>query len=163
MNIETITFPLRTAEQIGEAMFNGETERMSLKKSENFVLCTMAEINKTPLPEEMRNIFAYQVLDKRLEAMIGQDVVTPWAKVFVSNLCDRVGTVVLYAAALGTMYKQNGFRTVDFNVLTRRHYFGNGFPTVKSLEAIWDRQKNGGGNYIDIPSAWESLKPQEGV
>jgi hypothetical protein len=163
MSIETIA-SLRTAEQIGEAMFAGEIVRMNLKTSEKFVLCTMAEMKNIPLPEEMHNIFAYQVLDKRLKAMIGRpDVVAPWAKVFVSNLCDRVGTVVLYAAALGTMYKQNGFRTVDFTVLTRRHYFGNGFPTEKSLEDIWDRQKNGGGNYIDIPSAWESLKPQEGV
>jgi hypothetical protein len=86
------------------------------------------------------------------------------AKIFLAALCDRPGTVVMYAALLRHMMDEN-VRNGEPALVTLDQLcydpFAMGQPNQEELQRIWDAQKRCGprpagtmDNWLDAPEAW---------
>lgn len=120
-----------------------EVEPMSDNLSKAFLITAMAEMRNGAVPSSLEKSFIYQVLDKRAE-FIGLKL-NKYAKVLLTLIADRPGTIVMYLCYLKS--KQDPGTEFTCEQLART--FPMGFPTDKALEKLWDSQKVGGDNLLD--------------
>ena len=107
------------------------------------------------LDRELREAsFLYQVLVKRLEVFSPKSKFTIPLLSFISTICDRPGTIVMWAYTLHMMASTLPTpRTVTLEDLAK--VFPMGFPTEKEYDRIWDGQKGPKGqNLLDLEETW---------
>lgn len=110
----------------------------------------------------MREVFGYQVLNKRLEVCFNYTLSVP-AKVFLTILTkNNPGNIVMYLTYLQYISKKKNLKNITIGDICS--IFPNGFPSADSLEKVWDGQKvkrepimEGGDNLVDCPQALESI------
>jgi len=98
--------------------------------------------------------FLYQVLVKRLEVCSPKSKFSIPLLAFVSTICDRPGTIVMWAYTLHMMASQLAEpRMVKLEDLAK--VFPMGFPTEEEYERVWDGQKGEKGvNLLDVEETW---------
>lgn len=108
-----------------------------------FLAVTMAEMKNGDVPS-LEDQFLYKVLDKRAE-FIGLKL-NKYIKVLLTLLSRSPGVVVMYLYYLKSKQHPGTELTVEQIART----FPMGFPTEKALEKLWDSQKIGGSNLLDM-------------
>jgi len=131
---------------------------MTLDESKVLISLTMmTEEDAAPIEAELAEDIGYQILNKRLE-YYGVKVEVR-AKLWVSSLCDRPGTVVMWAYTL--MLLSRVHTPVSLTDLTSPNTFGFGIPTEESYHARWDSQKRlhaprgFNDNWLDADDFWK--------
>lgn len=106
---------------------------MDKETSELFLQMVMIEnVNTFTTPNEIKQQFLYQVIDKRAE-FIGLELSEP-AKTFLMFLTKSPGTAVMYLYALRSKFN-------SVNISNIAETFPVGFLSESSLEEMWDKQK----------------------
>lgn len=160
---------MKFAKDIGEEMLTAKVEPLSKANAALLIQTVMLDtgLNQAPNVSEKLDKFnqeakegvqAYAILGGRLEW--AQLKASPTAIFFLSALCDRPGTCVLYAAALKALAirlkKGKGDELTLSDVVTNG--FPMGVPTNDELMRIWDGQKaysEKPDNWLDHQAAWE--------
>lgn len=152
---------MKTAVEVGNDMIGAKLRPLTRDECKNFVL--MATMREDPeLPPDVPLPFGMQILQKRLahHGVRAENRVM----MLVTFLCDRPGTIVLYAAAIKAIAaKKTEPGPVTFNEFVEA--FAIGFPTDEELNRIWDSQKVQHGdpgsdgvqrsdNWLDRDEAW---------
>jgi len=143
------------AVEVGRAMLAAPQHQMNEDASKVMAVLGLMEAAGEPLPDIFREMFAYKILDKRVE--VHGLKVNDYLKAFIAVLCDRPGTVVLYAAALKAIQEDSAHEG-ETDLLKFCAAFPSGFPVESDLHKIWDAQKVHDGrapdNWLDREEAW---------
>lgn len=130
---------------------------MEPEEVEAFIFISMAYLGGENIPEEIKENFIFNILNKRL--IYFKVPVDDWLKVFISALCDSPGKAVMWAYALYQMHKkiQRELNVHDFSEI---QYFGMGLPEESEYKRIWDLQKvkpdyPKSDNALDDPEYWK--------
>lgn len=142
---------MMTVIEIGQAMFDAKHEPMSEKTTAAFITLSMAETRGIDLGDELRGVFAFQVIDKRLDHYFKEKIATDSVIAVCAMVSGNVGSAVMYAAAIAAMHVKLR-KKIDMNDMVE--FFSTGFPSDSELERIWRMQKIGGANSIDMKEAW---------
>lgn len=156
---------MKLAKVIGEEMLTAKGEPLSPSNSALLLETIMLDTGlDTPekrakfLQEAKDGVTAFDILQKRLDW--AQVKASPTAVFFCAALCDRPGTLVLYAAALKALSIRLN-KGAD-EELTLRDVVTSGFPmgvpTEEEMHRIWEGQKARGerpDNWLDHQAAWE--------
>lgn len=143
---------LKTAMEVGQELVRAKQEPADNDLLRAMLLFYPLENAKQPIPQELVDTTAFQIVRKR--CAFHNVEATDHVVAMVALLCDRPGTAVLYAAALFYMHRK-AQRPVNLDVFTT--YFAHGFPGEADLHRIWLEQKGAqawGGNYLDSAEAW---------
>lgn len=142
---------------------NDGTKIRPMTDSESRLFLTlMFQQDVVGTPEELRaglvekfgkdaEIFQLSVMLQRLEYARPIQSYSLHSILFVCDISDRVGVVVQWAYTLFEETRKAG-QVVDMKLLA--DLFPNGFPTSSGYEEVWDEQKIGGANWLDLPEAF---------
>lgn len=126
--------------------FNAAQTSMRPEITDLFVRLCVIEGKGTlaPIPVELRNGFAWRLMDSRLKAQVSDCV-----KAFLQSLCESPGDITMWCYALNALTPKDA--VVNTDVLA--HLFPNGFPSRQQLDDLWEAQKVAGlGNLVDYAS-----------
>ncbi len=115
-------------------------EQMSADRSQLFLEATLAEKNRGLLPQDFIQDAYVKLMTKRAEK-IGLTI-SDYVKVFLLQICDTPGSIVIYLALLRSYGKVATMNDISF-------VFPNGFLTRDSMEKLWEAQCINGTNMID--------------
>ena len=127
---------------------DSEVEPMDDKLSEIFIKMNMMEMDQEKSMDiilKLSGEFLYQVIDKRSKH-IGLNL-NPYVITFLMFLSRSPGTAVMYIYYIKSKYVAADI-IVDMHGLTM--LFPMGFPTEEELSKLWDMQKVGGNNMLDM-------------
>ena len=140
-----------------ESLLTVKKRNMKPEEVEVFIFISMAYLGGENIPEEIKENFIFNILNKRL--IYFKVPVDDWLKVFISTLCDSPGKAVMWAYALFQMHKkiQRELNVHDFSEI---QYFGMGLPEESEYKRIWDLQKvkpdyPKSDNALDDPEYWQ--------
>ena len=144
-----------TAFQIGESLLKTKNKQpLSIEQSQILLKLMFLEKSNTELPIQEGEIFALDIMRKRLECFhIPYNSI---ALTFLSSMADRPGIAVMYAAAYLALSKLKD-HPATLADLCSLDAFGMGFPTEEELDRIWNEQKATGqrsDNWLDHNEAW---------
>lgn len=120
---------------------------MTDELSKTLMNMMMAELNRSPAPEQVMNAFSVKIAMSRAE-FLGFKTINWQAATFLSVLTKgNPGTLVMYLSALRS-------RTTEFTTGALANNFPMGFLSEQELETMWDLQKDDNGkNGLDFISA----------
>lgn len=120
-----------------------EIEPMNMNLSKYFLQCNMLEMQEVDIKEINKESF-YQVIDKRAEFISLK--LNIYVKAFLMFLTKSPGTAVMYLYYIKS--KQVGNIEMDMVALTMM--FPDGFLKESELKILWDKQKIGSSNLLDM-------------
>lgn len=125
------------------AKFISNQQPMSYALSEAFIKIMLMETKNAAVPDQIKSSFMYQVLELRFKT-IGVEP-TPHVIAFLSFLVKSPGEAVMFMYALRV---RNGKGLLNMNLIA--YIFMTGFPSEEHLSHMWDEQKVGGANMLDM-------------
>lgn len=117
---------------------------MDLELSVVFLVCNFEDGSPDFPPQEIKELFVYQVLAGRVGAL--GITLSNGALTFIASLIDSPGSAVMYASAL--RYWAGVNKTFAITMHDLAHIFPMGFPNENELSTLWDAQK---GYKIGLP------------
>jgi hypothetical protein len=120
-----------------------------------YLSCVVNEAIDDQWPPAVTEVFNYKLVDKRAE-YAGLKL-TNSAKVLICALADSPGEAVMYITALA--YDQKLLKYPQLNLKRLLEIYPEGYPSQDKLRKIWEEQKIGGANLLDLPPS--ELMPAE--
>jgi hypothetical protein len=134
-----------------ESLINTKKRNMTTEESKLFISLYMMEENKNEKINDIKGKFLYHILSKRLKYY--QIPVSPYLITFICCIIDSPGKAVMWAYTLAEMYSDQQ-KEIDFNRFSFSE-FGMGIPIEEEYKRIWDNQKIGGKNALDMNEYWQ--------
>jgi len=139
-----------------ESLINTKKGLLSEETMKMFIIISMMEKTKEPIPEEAIGTFLYQVLAKRLAYF--KIPVNSHAICLIASMIDSPGKAVMWAYTLNEIYRIVAKEITIEDIV--EHGFGDGFPIESEYKRIWDAQKikakfPDSDNALDYPEHWQ--------
>lgn len=110
-----------------------------------FLMLSLMELKNESIPNEFKKHFLFQIIDKRSDYINLK--MNDLVKSFLGCICSTPGCAVMYIYFLKSRIKSDEQLTMKKLSL----FFPVGFPTKKSLDELWDKQKlDNGANLLDV-------------
>lgn len=132
---------------------------MTSEQSRMFMSMNLIPESDVPkLAEDLKDYFAFQVLQGRLK-MMGVEVTVP-VMAFLSVLFPKPGEMVAFAHAIYHSKRRDpGVLGKPYDMTALAYDFPEGFPNEKIFEFAWDSQKvKGADNGYDLHYIFKATK-----